>query len=187
MAWAGSTNAPGPFNFVAVVKTAECLRAMQTVRVRFPAAAPAIFECDLRFTIFQNRPRASLRDRVSKTQFARGSTEAACQFQCRMTIGECPSAEGTRQCRLPSFVIRHSSFGIIPGVVADKQCTCPASKLMWERYPPTPPSVAWNPNLSAVQATDGALRSLRRRAVKLSGSKLWMAGRECSTRTSSRA
>ena len=25
------------------------------------------------------------------------------------------------------------------GVVADKQCTCPASKLMRERYPPTPP------------------------------------------------
>src|SRR5437762_13922249 len=25
------------------------------------------------------------------------------------------------------------------GVVADKQCTCPASRLMWERYPPTPP------------------------------------------------
>src|SRR6266508_4186428 len=25
------------------------------------------------------------------------------------------------------------------GVVADKKCTCPASKLMWERYPPTPP------------------------------------------------
>jgi hypothetical protein len=25
------------------------------------------------------------------------------------------------------------------GVVADKQCTCFASKLMWERYPPTPP------------------------------------------------
>src|SRR5258706_1143302 len=25
------------------------------------------------------------------------------------------------------------------GVVADKQCTCPASKLMWEHYPPTPP------------------------------------------------
>ena len=25
------------------------------------------------------------------------------------------------------------------GVVADKQCTCPASKPMWERYPPTPP------------------------------------------------
>ena len=28
---------------------------------------------------------------------------------------------------------------IYPGVVADKQCTCLASKLMWERYPPTPP------------------------------------------------
>lgn len=25
------------------------------------------------------------------------------------------------------------------GVVADKQCTCLASKPMWERYPPTPP------------------------------------------------
>ena len=25
------------------------------------------------------------------------------------------------------------------GVVADKECTCPASRLMWERYPPTPP------------------------------------------------
>src|ERR1043166_250003 len=31
------------------------------------------------------------------------------------------------------------------GVVADKQCTCPASKLMRERYPPTPPiSIAGN-------------------------------------------
>ena len=28
---------------------------------------------------------------------------------------------------------------IIPGVVADKQCTCLASKPMWERYPPIPP------------------------------------------------
>ena len=27
-----------------------------------------------------HRPCASLRDRVSKTQFARGSTETACQF-----------------------------------------------------------------------------------------------------------
>ena len=51
-----------------------------------------------------HRPRASLHTRVSKTPFARGSTEAACQF---------------------------------PGVVADKQCTCPASKLMWERYQPS--------------------------------------------------
>ena len=25
------------------------------------------------------------------------------------------------------------------GVVADKQCTCPASKLIWGRYPSTPP------------------------------------------------
>jgi hypothetical protein len=32
------------------------------------------------FTLHLNTPRASLRDRISKTQFARGSTEAACQF-----------------------------------------------------------------------------------------------------------
>ena len=50
-----------------------------------------------------------------------------------------------RYLAMPLAFIRHSSFGIISGVVADKQCTCPASKLMWERYPPTPPSVAWNP------------------------------------------
>src|SRR6267378_1896060 len=56
-----------------------------------------------------DRPRASLRDRVSKTQSAWGNTKAACQFS---------------------------------GVVADKQCTCPASKLMRERYPPTPPAFA---------------------------------------------
>src|SRR3989442_1282409 len=37
--------------------------------------------------------------------------------------------------------ILHFAFCILhlTGVVADKQCTCPASKLMWERYPPTPP------------------------------------------------
>src|SRR5262245_5906698 len=33
----------------------------------------------------------------------------------------------------------HGGVPTIHGVVADKQCTCPASKLMWERYPPTPP------------------------------------------------
>ena len=54
-------------------------------------------------------PRASLRDRISKTQSAWGSTKAACQ---------------------------------LPGVVADKQCTCLASKLMRERYPPIPPVFA---------------------------------------------
>ena len=51
-------------------------------------------------------PSASLRNRVSKTPFAWGSTRSACHFH---------------------------------GVVADKQCTCPASKPMREHYPPTPP------------------------------------------------
>ena len=63
-----------------------------------------------------DRPRASLRNRVSKTQSARGSTEAACQI-----------ADRKSQIK--------NSFG----VVADKQCTCPASKPMREHYPPTPP------------------------------------------------
>src|SRR6516162_9808011 len=39
--------------------------------------------------------------------------------------------------------ILHSQFIILTshfGVVADKQCTCPASKPMRERYPPTPPA-----------------------------------------------
>ena len=39
-----------------------------------------------------------------------------------------------------------------PGVVADKQCTCLASKLMRERYPPIPPAFAkasaWRANLN---------------------------------------
>src|SRR5439155_603379 len=54
-----------------------------------------------------HKSRTSLCSRVSKTQFAWGSTRATCQF--------------------------------LFGVVADKECTCPASRLMWERYPPTPP------------------------------------------------
>lgn len=29
---------------------------------------------------------------------------------------------------------------ILSGAVADKQCTCPASKTIWEHYPPTPPA-----------------------------------------------
>ena len=33
-----------------------------------------------------------------------------------------------------TFFLLHFRFG----VVADKQCTCLASKLMWERYPPAP-------------------------------------------------
>jgi hypothetical protein len=74
--------------------TAEWRRAKAHVRVRFPATAPLTDNpqketretklCYLRFLGVKkstSRPRASLRDRVSKTQLARGSTEAACQLQ----------------------------------------------------------------------------------------------------------
>src|SRR6266540_7128281 len=66
-----------------------------------------------------------------------------------------PSGRNSRQPHESSYRLRVSTRsslqnsahsgrhgGSLPfsfGVVADKQCTCPASKLMWERYPPTPP------------------------------------------------
>src|SRR6185369_4416342 len=49
----------------------------------FPATAPTI----------SIRPRANLRDRVSKTQFARGSTEAACQFMGPWLKSEAPALQ----------------------------------------------------------------------------------------------
>src|SRR6185369_3947533 len=46
------------------------------------------------------------------------------------------------------------------GVVADKQCTCFASRLMWERYPPTPPiSTAGNSTNAAPVLKTGSARA----------------------------
>jgi len=45
MAWAGSLNAPGPFNFRGCDLTEECLPATEEVRAQFPAAAPAFARC----------------------------------------------------------------------------------------------------------------------------------------------
>ncbi len=45
----------------------------------------------------------------------------------------------------PKLSLPGAAQGDLPiyrGVVADKQCTCFASKPMWERYPPTPPAFA---------------------------------------------
>jgi hypothetical protein len=69
MARAGGAMTPPALYFRGCDLTAEWLFAKEHVRVRFPATAP----------IFHT-PSASLRDRVSKTQFAWGSTKAACQF-----------------------------------------------------------------------------------------------------------
>ena len=84
--------------------------------MQFSATAPLFAGC------------ASACGRVSKTQLTPGSTEAACHFL----------QFGFRVC----FGCRTSNFGFLPGVVADKECTCPASKPMRERYPPTPPAFA---------------------------------------------
>ena len=58
---------------------------MQSVKCTVQSASrPSIFILHYPLsTLHLNRPRASLRDRVSKTQFARGSTEAACQVNFR--------------------------------------------------------------------------------------------------------
>ena len=53
-----------------------------------------------------NRPRASLRNRVSKTQSARGSTEAACQFGLAAQSAECPIVCGR--------VLAHGHQGATP-------------------------------------------------------------------------
>jgi len=69
MARAGSRNAPGPFNFRGCDLAAECLHAMEEVRVQFPAAAP-----------ISDKSRTNSCGRVSKTQPAWGSTRATCHY-----------------------------------------------------------------------------------------------------------
>ena len=69
MAWAGSANAPGPFNFRGCDLTAR----IPSRHGGCPGAIPG------NRTNF-HRPCASSRNRVSKTQFARGSTETACHL-----------------------------------------------------------------------------------------------------------
>src|SRR5271157_4402939 len=78
---------------------------------------------------------------------------------CNLTLAECLPATEEVRAQLPAAAsnihrlsvstrpsLQHSAYsgrhgGSLPfsGVVADKQCTCLASKLIWERYPSTPP------------------------------------------------
>ena len=139
MAWAGSLNAPGPFNFRGCDLTAECLLAREMVRVQFPAAAPIPYR--LRVST-----RQSLQTSAHSGQHRGSLPLQNPKSECR-NPKEIPSSkpEGLHSRAellgfgVGSFGFRHSLFGFYPGVVADKQCTCPASKLMRERYPPTPP------------------------------------------------
>src|SRR2546423_14022395 len=58
---------------------------------------------------------------------------------CRLSVSTRPSLQNS------AYFGRHEvslPFSFYFGTVADKQCTCLASKLMWERYPPAPPAFA---------------------------------------------
>ena len=100
MAWAGSSDASGPFNFRGCDLTAR----IPPRHGGCPGAIPG------NRTNLQIRRAPACAAESPKLEPAWGSTKAACQ----------------------------SSYG----VVADKQCTCPASRPMRERYPPTPPAFA---------------------------------------------
>src|SRR6185503_1178280 len=63
-----------------------------------------------------------------------GSTRGPHQF-----LTGCASARGRVSKTQPTPGGTEAACHFHFGVVADKQCTCPASKFMWERYPPTPP------------------------------------------------
>src|SRR5882724_1767891 len=68
------------------------------------------------------------------TEMVRVQFPAAAPILFRLRVSTRPSFQNS------AYSGQHG--GSLPfsfGVVADKQCTCPASKAMWERYPPTPP------------------------------------------------
>jgi len=58
----------------------------------------------------------------------------------------------------PAHSGQHGGSLPVSGVVADKQCTCPASKFIWERYPSTPPAFA-----RCIAAGEGCPPWLKRR------------------------
>jgi hypothetical protein len=71
---------------------------------------PSLYELRLGEPIFF-RPCASLRDRVSKTQFARGSTEAACQLANRNLKWKILRGRGRKVMRLPC---KQADAGALP-------------------------------------------------------------------------
>ena len=63
----------------------------------------------------------------------RAQLPAAAPFIHRLGVSTRPSFQNS------AYSGQHGGSLPFSGVVADKQCTCPASRLMWARYPPTPP------------------------------------------------
>ena len=81
-------------------------------------------------------PRLWFNSRISSCQVdGPGATPAAAPF----SLLRCAPARATESPKLSlpgAAPGQRATFQF--GVVADKQCTCLASKVMWERYPPTP-------------------------------------------------
>jgi len=63
----------------------------------------------------------------------RAQLPAAAPIIHRLGVSTRPSLQNS------AYSGQHGGSLPFSGVVADKQCTCPASRLMWARYPPTPP------------------------------------------------
>ena len=118
----------GPFNFRGCDLTTEWLLAREHVRVRLPAAAPAFARSEARTMAVASKRTARRRTHQIGAGLWHGrpiSNKSRTSLCSRVSKTQ-PAWGGTRAaCHF--------------GVVADKQCTCPASKPMWERYPPTPP------------------------------------------------
>src|SRR5258707_265971 len=139
MAWGGGIKAPGPLYFCGWGFTNECLLATEVGLVQFPAAAPIPYR--LRVST-----RQSLQTSAHSGQHRGSLPLQNPKSECR-NPKEIPSSkpEGLHSRAellgfgVGSFGFPLSLLGFYPGVVADKQCTCPATKLRRERYPPTPP------------------------------------------------
>jgi hypothetical protein len=116
-----------PFTFRGCDLRAECLPATEEVRVQLPAAAPA-------FARYVWRAKAARRSFSGGGPYGSSCMATAGRpILHRLSVSTRPSLQNSAHSG------QHGGSLPISGVVADKQCTCPASKPMWERCPPTPP------------------------------------------------
>ena len=144
----GARKRSRPSTFRGCDLTAECLFARENVRVRFPAAAPnslrtgagPVFLCPQSLcrlgssilTAFTKESRAG--DQLFKAPQSRGFYSLVPLFRSQVARQLAPPG-----LQNPVRLGQHQGGLPFSGVVADKQCTCFASRPMWERYPPIPP------------------------------------------------
>src|SRR5262245_49014249 len=73
------------------------------------------------------------------TEEVRVQSPAAAPILHRLRVSTRPSLQNSEVALRKHLRAPRRQPAIFIWVVADKQCTCPASKVMWERYPPAPP------------------------------------------------